>query len=339
MLHRLRPDRPEIEEWRRARVAWLTGGQRGPEPQRPPVVTVDDVRRVMEINDVAPNWVDRLIAISYHPITRTDAVDSYHSGAIDRNQLLTFMLDNGYAPDNAERLVQIQEVKRARRLSNLSGVWTIRKVLSAYKRGEINGLKADDLLRPLIADPGQRQLQLQGAQDELDSQTRGEAIKALQRAYFVAAIEEPQARDQLRQLGMDDFQAERLVMGWDAKRRGRFREPSAKMVIDWMRLGVITPEVAHVRLTRLGYERPDVDRMVWQGMVVHGDRLRAEADRAEAKMRRIIKDARDAHRAGTDALEKRRKELEKQLKELEKERERVSGELDKRKGQGEDIPG
>lgn len=59
-------------------------------------VTKDDLRRLLTINDMSPWWVDRMIAISFHPITRIDIVRGYRAGSYGK-QLGTggFVEDEG----------------------------------------------------------------------------------------------------------------------------------------------------------------------------------------------------------------------------------------------------
>lgn len=340
LLHRLRPDRPEVQEWDRLFGHIKPEDRSAETPPRPPVVLPEDVQQTLEANDLAPRFVAPLMAMSYHPITRTDAIDAFHADAFGVDDLYHAMRDNGYDAVNAQRLVVIQQAKKARRLTNLTGVWSIRKTVKAYQDGAIDGVTCDQTLAPLIIDPGQRQAVILGADLEVAANTRRQWIKRARRAYFVGEWTAEETAANLLANQVPPPRAAQLVEQWTADIRGRYREPTARQIIAWTALGVITLDDAFRRLTRLGYSEGDSTRIVYQGVDAWRSRTQSMIRQGEADVRRIIKDAKQASKEEAARLEKRKKEIEAQLKELEKERERIEKEQEKRKKQqgGGDSP-
>lgn len=83
-LHRLRPDAN----------ATTPDGQRVE-------VTLDDARRLLKINDLAPEWVDRMIATSYAIIPARQLKLAWSSGVIDEDGLISGFQDAGYTKADA----------------------------------------------------------------------------------------------------------------------------------------------------------------------------------------------------------------------------------------------
>lgn len=330
-LHRLRPDRPE-------RIAWVElATNKGPDEARkalgpePIKVTEADVQRAMEVNDMAPQWVRALMAVSYRPMSRTEAINAYMSNVWNDEQLYHNFRDNGSDEPTAREQVRLQGIARARRLANVTGVWSIRKVMNAYRAGTITRRNADLILEPLIVDAVQRNALFQSADLEISSQRRARELARWRRAFFVGEIDEPTARQKLRAFGLDMVREDEILATWDADRLGRYREPSARQILQWQQVGIIIPEDALDRLLRLGYSMTDAQRMVTQGLIARQEKVQGQIDKAQAKQERQIKTMKQARKEQTAELEKRKKELEKQQAALEKERDRVEKELGTRK--------
>ena len=330
MLHRLRPDRPEVIASRVQHEQWKLLGGRGAEPEIAPVVTRADVRRVLEINDIAPQWIDPLISISYHPVTRTDAIDAYHAGAFDDGQLHTAMLDNGYSAADADRLVKIQQVKRGRRLSNLGALPSIRAILKDYEHGVIDGMEAQRRLTPLVVDPGQRQMMLAAAEDRVTATTRRAIMTRAKRAYIVGEVDAQHVRDHLLKVGVANGRIADIVAQWTEDKQGRYKEPTAKLIVQWAQIGLILPDDAYNRVFALGYNKIDATRIVYQGIYARNELIQGKIDKRKKEVRQMVKDQKQAGRENEKALKDRQKEIEKQQKALEVEQQRIQKELDSR---------
>lgn len=336
-LHRLRENRPEVEAWKLAYEGWKATGEFGPEPKKPIVVTVDDIRYALQINDVVPGMVDWLIATSYNPITRTDAINAFHSGVFTSSDLFHVFLDNGANETDATRGVKIQEGIRARRLANVGGVNTTRQTMNAYKEGTIDRVRADQLLAPIILDPQQRAEMISGADEQVAMRVRGQWIKRARRAYFVGEWTQEQATANLVANHVQPDRAAQLVELWTAEVRGRYREPTIKKLIDWMKYGIITSEDAYQRFIRLGIPDLDARRYVTEGLIVASERTQSKVRQAEADFRRIAKDLKSAKLERTKELEKQQKELEKVIKDAEERRDRILKVLEGRKPAGDEV--
>lgn len=330
MLHRYRPDRPEVERWDNLAVQTDSATAEKELGKRPPVVIASDIQAALEANDMAPFWVPFQMGISYHPITRTDAIDAYMSGAFDESDLYHAMRDNGYSHENANRLVTIQASKRGRRNANLSGVWTTRQIFRAYRLGTIDYSRADTLLQPIITSTEQRRLLLVQCDEQVRAENIERFIKRIRRGFFVGEISQEEAETALAERGVAVARIPDLMFQWNQDKLGRYREPTARMIVQWAALNIITPDDAYRRCLRLGYNDIDARRIVYQGIDAYRTKLVAQFEKQESRRKQLIKDKKQARAEQEEALQKRLEELDKESKQNRDEYQRIMDELSRR---------
>lgn len=310
MINRLRPDRPEVIQWDSRFVDPATGEVLPEAPPRPPVVTIDDVRNALEVNDVAPTWIDNLLAINTHPINRTDAINAYQANAFDEKQLYEAFRDNNYSPDDAQRSVDIQKTIRGRRFANLTGVWTFRKIVQSYQQGIIDTDKADALLKELMPDAVLRQDILSKANDEMNAKVKVTKIKKARRAFFTGEWTQDETRKYLDDIGVEPQRIHQLIDTWDAERTGRFREATVEMLRKWFVINVITQDDMYGRLIRLGFSDIDTRRIIAQAVDDSVQRQRKDLKYVRSEYQAAYKNLSDAAKATNDMLEDRREVLQ-----------------------------
>jgi hypothetical protein len=325
MLHRLRPDRPEVFEANKDQLRRIANPTENEGKNGPIVVEPNDVEHAIVINDMAPGWVSALMEISYRPITNTDASRAFEIGTFNENDLYHAFRDNGYNDRNAKTLVTFYKGQRSRKIANAAGVWTTRKTLKALKEGLIDEQRADDLLSPILIDPDVRMRAIAGAITEADVETKSVVVKSLRQRYIYGEFGIDDLRGFLGVTGVDPARIENIVRQWTAQRDGRMREPRVRMICEWYTNRLITYEEYFDRVMRLGYSSSDAANIVAVCEANRQSKAAREAAQAAEKARketmRMLKDEKGE-------LEKNIKELEKRMKELQKEMEKQQKELE-----------
>ena len=220
-------------------------------------VTIDDVKYALEINDLAPFWVDRLLATSYHPINVTDIQRGYLAGTIDRDKAVGLYQDVGYSEKDAKELVKILVADSIRRVNNMTGQWTPREVCKAYREGTIDRVQADRLLEDSLTDPKAREKALDSAETMAEAATNKKCIAAVRRRYFVGDLSKGDAKVYLQGRGMMLDQARRLTDGWECERESGRKEPTIQLLRTWYAELVITYDEVIRRLVNLRYAPED----------------------------------------------------------------------------------
>lgn len=116
------------------------------------VIDKEELNVLLRAQDVMPYWRDKLVEISYNPLTRVDVRRMHKLGVLTDDEVYNSYLDNGYSPTNAARLRDFtilanKPTKTAvpADLTKLSGDMVIR----LYSEGTIPRIAAADLLHKL----------------------------------------------------------------------------------------------------------------------------------------------------------------------------------------------
>jgi hypothetical protein len=295
-LHRFHPGRPE-------RVAWEKDNKRLVNPdgtlesdwdyyhRGPLAVTEAMVSEAIQVNDMAPGWVRAMVELSYRPITNTDASRAYIVGAFTADQLYWAFIANGYNDANAKLLVDFYKLLAVKRLSNETGVWTVRKIAQHYKEGSISRIDASNLMLEQLGDFQKTQQMLDRIDREVDADTLRTKIKDVRKQFMTAGIEEGDVRIYLDIAGVQPWKADQLIRKWSWEREHSARNASAMMLCKWRSRNLITPEEHFRRLRILGYSVNDAARISTVCAVEAAEKLAAKE---EAERRRRLKDVKEA---------------------------------------------
>jgi hypothetical protein len=324
MNFRLRPDRSEVKAWDESAALIGAGATELAKGPRPPVVTLDEVKEALEVNDLAPRWVDPQIAVSYLPINRTDAVRAYQIGAFTESRLREAFLDVGYSPTDADTLLRFHSQDKARKRANVTGTWSPRKITSYYRRGYLTRSKAEELLKPLTADYAEVRRTLDAADDEVAADTRAQAVKGVRRGYMAGEFDTRGTEQALINFGVSPVQAGQLVTIWTIERDTRFKTLSATQAADMLKKGLISAEELRRRLRNLGYVPRDADLILARAMKVEGESDGLTASELDAAITETIKTRKEASAKSDSVLVNR-------LRQLFKEQVRIIKEMNTRR--------
>lgn len=295
-LHRFHPLRPE-------RVKWESVNPRGVNPDGTPesdwsyyhrgplVVTAEMVADAVRTNDMAPGWVRAMVELSYRPITNTDAARAYIVGSFDESQLYWSFIANGYNEVNAKLLVDFYKLLSVKRLSNETGVWTVRKISQHYKAGDISRQVAANLMTEQLGDFAKVTKLLDRTDLELEAETRAIKIKGIRKQFLTAGIEAADARVYLDLAGVMPSQSEILIARWTWEREHSARNATAAMLCKWHSRGLIDAEEYYRRLRILGFSVNDSARISKVCAIEAAEKLAAKEER---ERRQRLKDTQTA---------------------------------------------
>lgn len=262
MIHQLNPNRPEVAEWEAANALMLPAQQELNAITRPETFTVDDLTYALKVNDNLPKFVNKLVAIQYRPITNTDASRMYELGVMDANGMKWAFVKNGYREADSDQLVKFYETQRTKRLSNDTGVFTGRRIISAYKDGWLTENEATSLLAEKIADPATVDSTLVRALQERDIDHNRAMVKAYKRKFMLFQVDRDYILREFDSLGMDDDAALSQADKWQAERDGKAKEPRVAQLCKWFTMGIIDVETYYARLQSMGYSEDDTYNII-----------------------------------------------------------------------------
>lgn len=157
----------------------------------------DDVKTALRQADILPFWIDRLISVSFRPLTRIDSRRAYNEGIITDDEYLRFMYSNGYSDSDAITLLRFAKTERSKHVRNQPAV-------KEYARGYI-GL---DQLKQELARLGFEGPALEDALDESkhqrDYKRQEEVLKGLDAQLKACRIDENEYRRLADQNGVPE---------------------------------------------------------------------------------------------------------------------------------------
>jgi hypothetical protein len=115
------------------------------------IMSLDDVKQLIKMQDLAPYWRDKLVQLSYNPLTRVDVRRMYRLGVLDEAGVRKAYADLGYNPTHAEQMTRFtilyeadqddDDAKQKKLAQSVIG--------NAYKKGLLTRGEAETRLRSL----------------------------------------------------------------------------------------------------------------------------------------------------------------------------------------------
>jgi hypothetical protein len=298
------------------------------------VVTPAEVRDLLKIADYPRFWRDRLMALTYSPMTqrylqqsRTDLVD-------DPVPLVERVQDLGFLPTEAQVIAQMIERRAAIARANSGIGLSPKEAVRLYIDGLATRQQVEAAARALGLAPAAANAYVARADVLRNAARTRRALSLLRRAFVRRLIDWRTVVRYTQLLGIDERVVQNFEAEWTIERElTSRRRTAADLLRDW-EWGVIGRDQLIDELVALGYTRRDAVRMARQYLARRLDaraqrimraarQIEADAERRIAKAEKREREARRLAREARMDLERARKELERRLAEARKEAERV----------------
>lgn len=293
MLHKLRPNR---------RV--------GVVPENI-VTTKETVREAIQVNDLTPFWIDRVMATSYSSLTRIDAQRAFFIEAINEDQLYDAYMDIGYNADNAQVLVDFTKELKRKRDSNLPGADKPTNIISQLKKYVISETNAYDRLLATGMKPQQAKKAVANSVRDRKEEARAKCLNEAQRRFFRAEYDLLKYKSVVMQLGIPQENIEALVNETACLYDSRGKEINAGALCKAFKQNIIAFDQFQNRLQLIGYDRDEAY------VIAESCQIDKVVAIAKAKLAKEAKERAEAEKA-RKAEEKRKKDEEKAKEKAEK---------------------
>lgn len=262
MLHRLRPGRsPRNDGYDDIE---LTNG---------------DIKSALQINDVMPYWVDKLMAISDRQLERRILVRIYCQGLLTDDEMISRLQDYGYNQQDAT--LQQQYYKQDNLNKGCSGSIGLTKnqILKYYKNGDIPRDDAVSLLGELSIQEDDAKKQLDAQDYIANIEARDKERVALQKRYMLGDLTKDETLNELTIIGVDQQRANDFVNHWETMLRYKRKEGSASLLCTWYGRGLLSIQDFNRRLSNMGWSQDDVLRIIQTCLLGVADKAKAAADK------------------------------------------------------------
>ena len=204
--------------------------------------------------DIMPFWRDKLVQLSYNPLTRVDVRRMYRVGTLDEEGVLNAYLDTGYSPDNAQKMLEF-----TLQYENRDNVGITRSnVIKAYKKGIITEDNLDTYLTSLgynkqVVNFWLSMSNYEKQQDELDDN-----VDEFKAQYSLGLINEDELRVELRSLDLPDSYVLKEVSKAVGKRSLNTKLPSVSNLHSWLQDAIIDEGQFSDYMKKIGYRENDI---------------------------------------------------------------------------------
>lgn len=192
-----------------------------------------DIEEALKIQDILPFWIERLMAVSFRPLSRVDLRRAFNIGAIDEATFTRGYREIGYSQENAEALTKFGKSLRNRAARNSMPV---RK----WRAFCISRQEAETELIDLVDDSSV-------ARDILDDAECLMKPHPVVRQYRNLRVSRARAKDTITSFGVSDATAEKWL---DLNQPDCLAFPTLKKY----KLGLMTKADAIAELESCGFE-------------------------------------------------------------------------------------
>ncbi len=217
--------------------------------------------------DYDKRWRQRLLAISYNPLTRVDLRRIYELGLIDDTELLARLMEVGYTKKDAELMVEFYKTFRQEEARTFAK--TEIKYLLYY--GIINETEAKVMLERLGYTEEDAKTMIELWKVKLAEKDMRETQKFVRDAYVLGNITRAEAERLLKEAGLSDEVIAVVLDKEDKQRLKSVRLPSASTIVKWLKLGVITKEKAREILHSINVKEEYIDYYIKEAEVEGGE--------------------------------------------------------------------
>jgi len=228
---------------------------------------LDTVKFYLKQADYDKRWRERLLAISYNPLTRVDLRRIYELGLIDDNELLARLMEVGYTKKDAELMLEFYKTFRQEEARTFAK--TEIKYLLYY--GIINESEAKVMLERLGYTEEDAKTMIELWKVKLAEKDMRETQKFVRDAYALGEITRAEAERMLREAGLSEEVIGVVLDKEDRRRLKSQKLPSPSTVVKWLRNNIITKDKAREILRSINVKEEYIEYYIKQAEVEGGE--------------------------------------------------------------------
>ena len=222
------------------------------------IITQDDIRELLRISDYAPNWIEKLIAISYSPITRVDLRRLYQIGVIDEDRLLKGYKELGYNEEDARLMTEWTKLEYAQKDKDL----TKTEILRNYRIGQCTREEAKKMLMELGYDGDEAEWILTYEDYKLYVEEIEAEAETIVYELSEGNISYDEAISKLGELNMPERVKLRYLNKAKREVRKTTKRPSTDDLKRWFKLGIINEATFKEEMSKNKWNSKYIDNFI-----------------------------------------------------------------------------
>lgn len=270
--------------------------------------TTADLHRVLKVSDYPPKMRQWLAAIAFNPMRLIDIRQAYFLNVRDRKWAVDQLLDRGLVREDANTSVDLWDRQKEEKLrlqfDRVRGQYvmeTYREVRAAYRLGGLDAASAAQRMVDLglPRDFANQVLSLEDAR--FARENLAVFLRSVRRSYLTGALSDAEVVQTLTAARISQQAIARYLRLWQSQLGIERRALSTSQVASGVASGALSPEVAAVRLSRLGWTLPDAQLLIEQASArytrAQASAARQQASQAKQRARELLQAERQAKSA------------------------------------------
>jgi len=219
------------------------------------LISEEDIRNLLRINDMAPYFINNLVKIAYNPYTRVDIRRMFAAGVLNREEVKKSYRDLGYDEEKAENLTKFTELSTKPTEKDLSKT----EIISLYNAGEMQEAQAIKEFTKLGYDEDESKALIELEKVKIEREYKNREKKIIANQYYYNQISREEAVTQLNSLNVTERERETVLKEVDARIRDKHRSPTKSDLEGWLKAGLISEAVFRAEMSNLGYADKYID--------------------------------------------------------------------------------
>jgi hypothetical protein len=222
------------------------------------VIEEKDLALLLRASDVMPFWRDKLIDISFSPLTRIDIRRMHKVGVLSEAEVNKAYHDIGYSDENADRLTAFTlELNKDREIEDDGDLTQLTRanIVALFSDGVFDRVTAQALLEGIGLSVASAELFLESAELDLQRQQRKDEISIILDQAEFGTITFEEAQDKLNGLGLETLEIELALLKLRQQEARRNKLPSQAQLTKMLQGGIIQKGEYLETLQRLGFSQ------------------------------------------------------------------------------------
>lgn len=218
------------------------------------IIDEDTLKLLLKALDVMPFWRDKMVDLSYNPLTRVDVRRMYGLGVLDEKGVYNAYLDVGYSPENAQLMTEFT----TRYENNENDGITRANILKAYKEDLIERKELLSYLDIL----GYSEKVIKFWVDMADYEKTEHSIKLITddaiELYRLGEWNIETVRNQLLQQDLPAKYVDRIIRESVIQQAKRRKVPTKSDLETWLTSQIINEDYYTLKMRLIGYSDKDI---------------------------------------------------------------------------------
>jgi len=208
---------------------------------------LETVKFYLKQADYDKRWRERLLAISYSPLTRVDLRRIYELGLIDDEELIARLMEIGYTKADALKLLEFYKTYKVSEEKDL----TRSQILELFKIKEITEEECKEMLMSIGYDEVEAEFLIAIEKYKESEREINDKVAVYTYQFEEGYLTEKELVEKLDELGLRASRRDKIVAEAVGRRNRKVRLPSKEDIVKWYKNKQITEERARELLTRI----------------------------------------------------------------------------------------